>query len=67
MLFFPANAPILIYLSPLQIQVILYGGQVVSWKNDHREELLLTSSKVIFLFSLYHGRSFCLNVCFIFE
>ncbi|KAH9624811.1 hypothetical protein KSS87_018127 [Heliosperma pusillum] len=26
-------------------EVLLYGGQVVSWKNVHREELLFTSSK----------------------
>ncbi|XP_074274978.1 putative glucose-6-phosphate 1-epimerase [Silene latifolia] len=28
-------------------EVLLYGGQVVSWKNDRREELLFTSSKAI--------------------
>lgn len=27
-------------------QVYLYGGQVTSWKNEHREELLFVSSKV---------------------
>ena len=27
-------------------QVLLYGGQVVSWKNERREELLFMSSKV---------------------
>lgn len=27
-------------------QVLLYGGQVVSWKNERREELLFVSSKV---------------------
>ncbi|MCE3215706.1 hypothetical protein HAX54_003253, partial [Datura stramonium] len=26
-------------------EVYLYGGQVTSWKNDHREELLFVSSK----------------------
>ncbi|XP_039133220.1 putative glucose-6-phosphate 1-epimerase [Dioscorea cayenensis subsp. rotundata] len=26
-------------------EVLLYGGQVVSWKNERREELLFTSSK----------------------
>lgn len=29
-------------------RVSLYGGQVVSWKNDQGEELLFTSSKAIF-------------------
>ncbi|XP_047249535.1 putative glucose-6-phosphate 1-epimerase isoform X2 [Capsicum annuum] len=29
-------------------EVYLYGGQVTSWKNDHREELLFVSSKAIF-------------------
>eukprot|EP00250_Pteridium_aquilinum_P017523 c23671_g1_i1 orf=519-1490(-) len=29
-------------------QVHLYGGQVTSWKNDRREELLFVSSKAIF-------------------
>ena len=28
------------------IQVSLHGGQVLSWRNDHDEELLFTSSKV---------------------
>lgn len=28
-------------------EVLLYGGQVVSWKNERREELLFTSSKAI--------------------
>lgn len=28
------------------LQVLLYGGQVVSWKNERREELLFMSSKV---------------------
>ncbi|XP_030544808.1 putative glucose-6-phosphate 1-epimerase [Rhodamnia argentea] len=28
-------------------EVLLYGGQVVSWKNDRREELLFMSSKAI--------------------
>ncbi|KAL9246288.1 hypothetical protein vseg_019843 [Gypsophila vaccaria] len=28
-------------------EVLLYGGQVVSWKNDRREELLSMSSKAI--------------------
>lgn len=27
-------------------QVLLYGGQVVSWKNEQKEELLFMSSKV---------------------
>jgi glucose-6-phosphate 1-epimerase len=30
------------------LQVSLHGGQVVSWRNDHGEELLFTSSKVTF-------------------
>ncbi|PHU11535.1 putative glucose-6-phosphate 1-epimerase [Capsicum chinense] len=30
-------------------EVYLYGGQVTSWKNDHREELLFVSSKVLFV------------------
>ncbi|KAK3413142.1 putative glucose-6-phosphate 1-epimerase [Eucalyptus grandis] len=29
-------------------EVLLYGGQVVSWKNERREELLFMSSKAIF-------------------
>lgn len=29
-------------------EVYLYGGQVTSWKNDQREELLFVSSKAIF-------------------
>lgn len=29
-------------------EVYLYGGQVTSWKNDHKEELLFVSSKAIF-------------------
>ncbi|GAB4853555.1 hypothetical protein Ancab_017746 [Ancistrocladus abbreviatus] len=29
-------------------EVYLYGGQVMSWKNEHREELLFVSSKAIF-------------------
>ncbi|KAM6584592.1 hypothetical protein CsatB_011594 [Cannabis sativa] len=29
-------------------RVSLYGGQVTSWRNDHGEELLFTSSKAIF-------------------
>ncbi|XP_020575061.1 putative glucose-6-phosphate 1-epimerase [Phalaenopsis equestris] len=28
-------------------EVLLYGGQVVSWKNDRREELLFMSSKAV--------------------
>ncbi|CAN1321795.1 Putative glucose-6-phosphate 1-epimerase, partial [Linum perenne] len=28
-------------------EVLLYGGQVVSWKNERREELLFMSSKVL--------------------
>ncbi|XP_059441964.1 putative glucose-6-phosphate 1-epimerase, partial [Corylus avellana] len=28
--------------------VSLHGGQVLSWKTDHDEELLFTSSKAIF-------------------
>ncbi|KAK1258572.1 hypothetical protein QJS04_geneDACA014846 [Acorus gramineus] len=28
-------------------EVLLYGGQVVSWKNDRREELLYVSSKAV--------------------
>lgn len=27
-------------------QVLLYGGQVVSWRNERREQLLYMSSKV---------------------
>lgn len=34
----------------LGFQVYLYGGHVTSWKNDHGEELLFVSSKVIFIF-----------------
>lgn len=38
-------------------QVLLYGGQVVSWKNERKEELLFMSSKVnkdySFAFSTY--------------
>ncbi|KAJ8543059.1 hypothetical protein K7X08_005582 [Anisodus acutangulus] len=30
-------------------EVYLYGGQVASWKNDHREELLFVSSKAVSL------------------
>ncbi|KAM0010157.1 hypothetical protein Hdeb2414_s0079g00778761 [Helianthus debilis subsp. tardiflorus] len=33
-------------------EVLLYGGQVVSWKNQRREELLFMSSKVNYLCSL---------------
>ncbi|CAN6458997.1 unnamed protein product [Victoria cruziana] len=29
-------------------EIYLYGGQVTSWKNDHGEELLFTSSKAVF-------------------
>ncbi|KAJ7952019.1 Glucose-6-phosphate 1-epimerase [Quillaja saponaria] len=29
-------------------EVYLYGGQVTSWKNEHREELLFLSNKAIF-------------------
>ncbi|KAF2301647.1 hypothetical protein GH714_028475 [Hevea brasiliensis] len=29
-------------------EIYLYGGQVTSWKNEHREELLFVSSKAIF-------------------
>ncbi|GAB4838259.1 hypothetical protein Ancab_027788 [Ancistrocladus abbreviatus] len=29
-------------------EIYLYGGQVTSWKNEHREELLFISSKAIF-------------------
>ncbi|KAK6913069.1 Aldose 1-/Glucose-6-phosphate 1-epimerase [Dillenia turbinata] len=28
-------------------EVLLYGGQVISWKNERREELLFMSSKVV--------------------
>lgn len=34
---------IFIYWFP---QVLLYGGQIVSWKNDQKQELLFKSSKV---------------------
>ncbi|KAF5940067.1 hypothetical protein HYC85_021234 [Camellia sinensis] len=34
--------------------VLLHGGQVVSWKNQHREELLFMSSKFGNLGSLFH-------------
>lgn len=44
-------------------QVLLYGGQVVSWKNERREELLFMSSKVSNLLSYFHG-SFVLTVLF---
>jgi glucose-6-phosphate 1-epimerase len=27
-------------------EVLLFGGQVISWKNERREELLYMSSKV---------------------
>ncbi|KAL9234522.1 hypothetical protein vseg_009385 [Gypsophila vaccaria] len=30
------------------VMVSLHGGQVMSWRNDHGEELLFTSSKAIF-------------------
>ncbi|KAE9451996.1 hypothetical protein C3L33_16111, partial [Rhododendron williamsianum] len=33
-------------------RVSLHGGQVLSWKTDRGEELLFTSSKVIFNFQL---------------
>lgn len=29
-------------------QVLLYGGQVISWKNEHGEELLFLSNKALF-------------------
>lgn len=29
-------------------QVLLYGGQVISWKNEHGEELLFLSNKTLF-------------------
>lgn len=35
-------------------EVLLYGGQVVSWKNGRREELLYMSNKVNrFLFYMF--------------
>lgn len=30
------------------VQVLLYGGQVISWKNEHGEELLFLSNKTLF-------------------
>ncbi|KAK4404590.1 putative glucose-6-phosphate 1-epimerase [Sesamum angolense] len=30
------------------VEIYLYGAQVTSWKNEHREELLFVSSKAIF-------------------
>lgn len=30
------------------VQVLLYGGQVISWKNEHGEELLFLSNKALF-------------------
>lgn len=39
-------------------QVLLYGGQVVSWKNERREELLFVSSKV------KQKKAFFKRVCF---
>uniref|UniRef100_A0A2P2K1A0 glucose-6-phosphate 1-epimerase n=1 Tax=Rhizophora mucronata TaxID=61149 RepID=A0A2P2K1A0_RHIMU len=33
--------------SDVWFQVLLYGGQVVSWKNERKEELLFMSSKAI--------------------
>ncbi|PWA49892.1 galactose mutarotase-like superfamily protein [Artemisia annua] len=35
------------FLMPCKISVLLYGGQVVSWKNERREELLFMSSKAV--------------------
>lgn len=35
------------------LQVYLFGGQVLSWKNNRREELLFVSSKVCLLTSNY--------------
>lgn len=39
--------------SVTSIQVSLYGGQVLSWKNDRGEELLFASSKVNLSIILY--------------
>ena len=34
-------------------QVLLHGGQIVSWKNERREELLFMTNKVKFSDYLY--------------
>lgn len=36
-----------------QVQVLLYGGQVISWKNEQGDELLFKSSKVSITYSAY--------------
>lgn len=46
-------------ISVWAFQVYLYGGHVTSWKNDHGEELLFVSSKVLcsnlmLILSIYH-------------
>jgi len=33
-------------------EVYLYGGHVTSWKDDHGDELLFVSNKVLFCFAL---------------
>lgn len=48
-----------IIVSVWAFQVYLYGGHVTSWKNDHGEELLFVSSKVLrsnlmLILSIYH-------------
>lgn len=35
------------------MQVLLYGGQVISWKNEQGDELLFKSSKVKIFHKVY--------------
>ncbi|KAK9676345.1 hypothetical protein RND81_11G070900 [Saponaria officinalis] len=45
----PHGVPRIVLTEPMgsSAEVLLYGGQVVSWKNDRREELLFMSSKAV--------------------
>lgn len=47
--FFFFSYHILFFFSFWVFQVYLYGGHVTSWKNDHGEELLFVSSKVLWI------------------
>ena len=42
-------------------QVYLYGAHVTSWKNDHGEELLFVSSKVLCSYLFQYFLLFCFS------
>lgn len=63
----PCLFVLLCYLHKIHhfVQVYLYGGHVTSWKNEHGEELLFVSSKVLHISTGLSVGSFASNSFFL--